>query len=1131
MRNYDYNKLLDSRTFEYLAKDIIEVRENKEFEIFSEVKDKGIDLRNIENGFSTIVQVKRYKDFKSLYNQLKNTELEKVKKLKPDRYIIITSSPISVENKNQIKELFKDCNLEEKDIIGCEALNSIIEGPEYKKVEDEYYQLWINSTRTLEGFIKKNLNAGTYAYTKQELEEIRQSAKIYVKHDNFKEALRIIKQKKCLLICGEPEIGKSTLARNLCAYLMNQNKELEFVYDTKLSKILNLFDDKPQLFFVDDFWGSRFDGNLNAEEENDLKRTIEMISKSNNKILILTSREYILEQGYAKYPELEEFFDSYKLNLHIEDYSNLFKARILFKHLEKSNLPTYGIHQIANGYEWIINNENYRPRLIENYINYVGDKEIEPINYLKDFREYLDHPYKLWKEIFEKQQEGAQIITILMLLLNQNYMKLKDVRTLYEKYIDIDTKTQARKKDFLKCISQLENTLITTYVEDYIPKKDVFVKFKNSSIELYIYKHLIENIGEYGKNIIEATPYINTLMYLIGSWNILNRYQEEIAKEEKVYYDLTNNKELVNHIKQKIMRDFEKLVFINEDIFRGYSESDEYYVHKLIICIDLYKQYPSDDFKDFIQERVIDVLNKLEKEKYFDYDDLFSIPDLVYKAKSEGIYTKVNPNKIIEDIFNAIRFSSQINTLKYFEEKFPKEYKEFYDKNKGRVISLIYNLTLDDADFFMSDDMDDEIDTLIDMTIPQLFERFDLKYNKDYMNEFYEITGRRLLNDRRNKKNIGIDLEYEEIEEYEQERQEEQKEKNMIEEEKEELLDTIYEDEVKEEDIKEFFAKNIENKKIVKELIKLFNNYDKNYIRSFMNDWERIEILTNYINELKRIPKDSKDFFENFIEYIIKTNRGINNSVISKLKELAYTTFKEGRSYIFKRELLEIFDDTKIEELLMSKIIYKIRKKYYFQTIYFHLYLALDKMIQNGDELPNVYTHFELGCFEDLFNDVCYTYSDINLNKFNSDFLLKQIQIVLNETKSNNIHESIKKLVSKYKIEVDLDVDDRWIYTGGSCCTDASLLALEYLGFDTYDMICEPFELEEIKPLFEKAYKTTNANILLEKDLTNKRTLKYKLLDKLGYTRYLKQFYEYLLKCEEILKEKPNINLRMSFEI
>ncbi len=1139
MRNYDYNKLLDARTFEYFAKDIIEIREDREFEIFSEGKDKGIDLRNIEKNFLTIVQVKRSKDFKNLWNELKSSELEKVKKLKPDRYILVTSSPISVVNADKIKELFIGCHLQENDIIGCEKLNSLLEKPEYKKVEDEYYQLWINSTRTLDHFVKKNLNADVYAYTKNELENIKQSAQIYVQHDNFKEALNIIKEKRCLLICGEPEIGKSTLARNLCAYLMNQNRELEFIYHPKLSRISNLFNESPQLFFIDDFWGSRFDGNLNAEAENELKKIIEMISKSKNKILILTSREYILEQGYAKYPELEEFFDAYKLNLHIEDYSDLFKARILFKHLANSTLPELAVYEIANGYEWIIYNENYRPRLIENYINYVSDKEIEPDSYLMDFKDYLNQPYKLWKEIFEKQQEGAQIITILILLLNKQYIELEYIKTLYENYIEYDTKTEARKKDFGKYIAQLENTLITTYVEEWHSKKDVFVKFKNSSIELYIYKHFMENIGEYGKNIIQSTPYINILMYLAGSWNILEEYQQEITKQEGIYYDITNHIELMNEVKQRIMRDLDTLIFLNDDLFDGYTESEECYVHKLIMCVDIYNRYPSEDFKNFLEKRIVEVLKKLEKEKYFDYDDLFSIPRLVDEVRKARLDIKIDIDKTIEDVFQAIRFSRQIFILEGFEEKFPNEYEEFYNKNKAKIISAIYNLTLGDAEFFIEDAMYDEIYELRDMTIPSLFEKFKLKYTKDYMNEFYDVTDIRLQSDTRGKKkkDQSIDIQYDLKEETEtkKRRRKRQEELEKINQEKEELIQAVFNDTIEKEEAKEFFEENIKEKRLVKELTELFDNYDKNYIRGFMEYTEDLEALANYINILKRIPKDSHDFFQKYIECIIEDNENMNKVVIGKLGQLAYNTFKEGRNYLFKRELLEVFKENQIEEILESKLVYQVGKKYYFQTIYFHLYLALDKMIEKEEDLFSIYDNMQINSFKDLFNDICYIYSDLDLEKFNTDFLLKQIQKILNEIQDEDENASIRKLVSKYKIKVELnievDLEEEHIYQGGSCFPDASLLAIEYLGFDMWDMACESLDLEEIKPVFKKAYKDTKADILLQEDLKNKRTLRYKVLDKLGYPKYLKEFYKYLLKCEKDLKQNPNLDLRKSFTI
>jgi len=767
MRTYDYNKLLDARTFEYFGKAIIEQIENKRFEIFSEGKDEGIDLRNVENGFTTIVQVKRYKSYNSLFNQLKKEEIKKVQELKPDRYILITSTPISVSGKKKIKELFGEYILNFLDIIGCEELNSLLEKQEFKTIEDEYYQLWINSTRNLKNLIKKELNAATYAFTKDELDNIKQSTNLYVRHENLKKALRIIKNKRCLLISGEAGIGKSILARNLCAYLMNQNREIEFIYPTKLSEIPNLITEgKSQLFFIDDFWGSKFADNLKGEEENNLKRIIQIINKSNDKILILTSREYILSQGYAEYPELEEFFDNYKLKLYIEDYSELFKARILFKHLSKSQLNIFAIYQIANGYNYIIRNKNYGPRIIENYINYVSDKEIEPTNYLEDFKEY-----------------------------------------------------------------------------------------------------------------------------------------------------------------------------------------------------------------------------------------------------------------------------------------FPKEYELFYQEYKTQIISSIYNLTIDDAEFFMSDDMYYALDELKDITIPDLFETFNLKYTKKYMDSFYYATeGERLFVDKR-------------------------------------------------------------------------------------EDKKNLEILSSYINNINTIPKDSKEFFEQFLAYIINNNESITVEVMEKLKDLAYRTFKEGRNVIFKRELLEIMDEDIIESLEESGLIYIIRKKYYFKTIYLHLYLALSQMINKKDSLDTIYENFEYSDFYDLFYDICYTYSDINLEKFNMNFLRPQIDSIINLINDKDENKMIINLVKIYDINMDFDmsIDLEEEVIGYSTNNCSSLLALEYLGFDILDMVYTASDMEKIHELTIKAYKTLNISVDLAKDLDNIGTPKYQLLENLGIVKYLKTFCKHIIECSKNLKKNPNINLRKSF--
>lgn len=636
---------------------------------------------------------------------------------------------------------------------------------------------------------------------------------------------------------------------------MNQNKDIEFIYATKISKISNLLEEnKSQLFFVDDFWGSKFDGNLNAEEENNLKKIISIITKSKNKILILTSREYILSQGYAEYPELEEFFDRYKLNLYIEDYSDLFKAQILFRHLANSNLDMKAIYQITGKYDDIIHNENYRPRIIENYIKYLGDKEIETKNYVRDFINYLNHPDKLWKEIFEKQQEGAQIITILILLLGETYTKLEHIRELYNKYINYAPKTEAKKKDFLKYISQLENTLITTYQEKWVAGETIFVKFKNSSIENYIYKHFIENTEEYAKILVESTPYINIIMHLIGSWSILTRYQDKANKKEGIYYDAQKNKEIINMAKKRIINDFENLGFINVDLLSGYSESEEYHVHKIILCLQIYQKYPSEDLKEFIKEQSIQILKELKTNAYFDYDDLFDIPKMFQELRKTEIINDVNPTEIMQDVLAAIRFSIQINILKDFEKWFPKEYEIFYKENKNKIISCIYHLIIQDAKVFVSKGLYDDLDELIEITVPNLFDTFLLNYTPKFMDTFYNITSKRLLQDNRKeeKEGISIDIDYNKIQEKQDkpiQNTKRKQEQEAILKEKQALFDSLYDDRIEKEEVHQYFKQTINHKKLVQELINLFSDYDKNYIRGFMEDW--IEKL-GYVQYLER---------------------------------------------------------------------------------------------------------------------------------------------------------------------------------------------------------------------------------------------------------------------------------------
>jgi len=116
MADYDFTNCLSALDFELLSKDLLEAELDVQLENFREGRDAGIDLRyssvrgvgrNIfslsELDTSTksaklIVQCKRYSNFASLKSELKNNELAKIVKLKPDRYILTTSVSLSRRN-------------------------------------------------------------------------------------------------------------------------------------------------------------------------------------------------------------------------------------------------------------------------------------------------------------------------------------------------------------------------------------------------------------------------------------------------------------------------------------------------------------------------------------------------------------------------------------------------------------------------------------------------------------------------------------------------------------------------------------------------------------------------------------------------------------------------------------------------------------------------------------------------------------------------------------------------------------------------------------------------------------------------------------------------------------------------
>jgi hypothetical protein len=98
---YDFSKLND-REFEALGASVIEKILDTKVEIFKAGRDGGVDGRFwISSNKEGIIQCKQYSatPYNTLISKLRSEEVDKVKRLSPERYIFITSQKLSRQNK------------------------------------------------------------------------------------------------------------------------------------------------------------------------------------------------------------------------------------------------------------------------------------------------------------------------------------------------------------------------------------------------------------------------------------------------------------------------------------------------------------------------------------------------------------------------------------------------------------------------------------------------------------------------------------------------------------------------------------------------------------------------------------------------------------------------------------------------------------------------------------------------------------------------------------------------------------------------------------------------------------------------------------------------------------------------
>lgn len=719
MQNYDF-LILSPYEFENISRDLLQKKLSVYIESFTSGRDGGTDLRYTVDKTKTItVQSKRYKEYASLLSILKK-EVLKVKLLNPTNYILTTSVGLTPDNKTEILTLFSPFIKQPEDIIGKDDLNNLL--GIYKDIEHKYYKLWLSSSVVLE----RVLHSKIYNQSAFELEEIKSQLGLYVQNSSFSDAIKILNKNRYVIISGIPGIGKTTLARVIIfALLSNEFEEFIYLSDNIDDAYTFYSEGKKQVFFFDDFLGRNFfDSKGIQNNDNKIVKFIEKVKKSNDKFLILATREYILNQAKIVFESFNiHNIEMAKCVLDLSTYTNVIKAQILYNHLFFSSVPSEYLSDLLTNKNYLnlIKHRNFNPRIIETIINRKIWEHCKPNDFSKALKTFFDNPESVWVYAFENSLDKFSQYSLLTLLTLGTPVLIDDLEIAIQEFLNVNNYKYLTAFDsiiFRRALRELENTFIKTQKDSY---NNFVVEYQNPSIQDFLVNYLKDK-----KDLVNSL--IQSLKFNEQFFTIFTKEAANLDTNRKIFLD----SDQIENIISRLVNIFDELKCAevlrlkkeNSENFSWSRNSSYYY----IFLLKTLKEFPNYiNIEKLIYEKLkiklyINDLSSFEQEAYI---------ELISKLDLSRL--EINKEQAINSLVSNLTRIRNFEIFSNIKEIFPNEFNKLIitDEFKNKIDKIV-NQEMESVEGSDLDSLKIDLENLEEL------------YNLQFPNEIAELERREL---------------------------------------------------------------------------------------------------------------------------------------------------------------------------------------------------------------------------------------------------------------------------------------------------------------------------------------------------------------------------------------------------